>query len=153
MEGLELNRGNSCVRILGRCSGSFGADIGNALLPRLKGGIGSYIKQQLATGLEIPVSELNTYQLPYNLKNVHQIDIDSNTFGIALSSKDLLYPGYVAAAPRGWSMYLQDAFTLNINDKVSNLVKNIASNSNARDGNITLLEQPYRNCYGSLKFC
>jgi len=153
MLNLELNRSNSCVRILGVCSGSFGADVGNALLPVLKGGIGDYIKGQLATGLGTTVNGLNTYQMPYNLNNVHQIDVNSDTFGIALSSKDIQYPGYIAAVNKGWSMYLQDAFTLNISDKVSNLVSNIASSSNARDGNITLLEKPYRNCYGNLTFC
>ena len=150
---LELNTSNSCVRILGACTGSFGANVGNLLLPRLRGGISDYIKQQLATGLGTSVSGLSTYQMPYNLSNVHQIDVNSNTFGIALSAQNLQYPDYAAAVSKGWSMYLQDAFTLNISDKVSNLVSNIASSSNAKDGNITLLEQPYRNCYGSLKFC
>ena len=150
---LQLNTSNSCVRIIGICSGSFGANIGNALLPLLRGGISDYIKQQLATGLGTSVSGLSTYQMPYNLNNVHQIDVNSNTFGIALSAQDIQYPDYAAAVSKGWSMYLQDAFTLNISDKVSSLVNNIASSSNARDGNITLLEQPYRNCYGNLKFC
>ncbi|WP_151798759.1 hypothetical protein [Acinetobacter bereziniae] len=150
---LELNTSNSCVRIIGICSGSFGANIGNALLPVLRGGISDYIKQQLATGLGTTVSGLSTYQMPYNLSNVHQIDVNSNTFGIALSGQNLQYPDYAAAVSKGWSMYLQDAFTLNISDKVSSLVSNIASSSNARDGNITLLEQPYRNCYGNMTFC
>jgi hypothetical protein len=79
--------------------------------------------------------------------------VNSNTFGIALSGQNLQYPDYAAAVSKGWSMYLQDAFTLNISDKVSSLVSNIASSSNARDGNITLLEQPYRNCYGNMTFC
>lgn len=119
----------------------------------LKGGVGNYIKGQLAGGLGISTSDLNSYVMPYNLKNVHQIDVDSNTFGIALSREGIKYPGYAQAVPKGWSMYLQDAFTLKIEDKVSSLVSNIASSSNARDGNITLLEPAYRNCYGSLKFC
>ena len=151
--GLELNRSNSCVRILGVCSGSIGADIGNALLPVLKSGVSDYIKQQLATGLGTSVAGLKTYQMPYNLSNVHQVDVNSNTFGIALSAQNLQYPDYVAPVTKGWSMYLQDAFALNIKDKVSALVSNIASSSAARDGNITLLEKPYRNCYGNLTFC
>jgi hypothetical protein len=85
---LELNTSNSCVRIIGICSGSFGANIGNALLPVLRGGISDYIKQQLATGLGTSVSGLSTYQMPYNLSNVHQIDVNSNTFGIALSAQN-----------------------------------------------------------------
>ena len=152
MNGLEVNR--SCVRLVGIfCTGSIGNALANGLLPLLKTGVGNYIKGQLAGGLGISSSDLNSYVMPYNLKNVHQIDVDSNTFGIALSREGIKYPGYAQAVPKGWSMYLQDAFTLNIEDKVSSLVSNIATSSNARDGNITLLEPAYRNCYGSLKFC
>ena len=152
MDSLVVNR--SCVRVFGLiCGGSLGTAVANGLMGVLKGGVGNYIKGQLAGGLGISTSDLNSYVMPYNLKNVHQIDVDSNTFGIALSREGIKYPGYAQAVPKGWSMYLQDAFTLKIEDKVSSLVSNIASSSNARDGNITLLEPAYRNCYGSLKFC
>lgn len=150
--GLSVNR--SCIRIFGLiCGGSLGTALANGLLPLLQGGIGDYIKGELAEGLGTTTSELNAYQIPYNLKNVHQVDVNSNTFGIALSKQAIKYPGYVQAVPIGWSMYLQDAFTLDIKDKVSNLVQNIASSPNARNGDITLLAVPYRNCYGNLKFC
>lgn len=152
MNGLVVNR--SCVRLIGFiCGGSLGTALANGLMPVLKGGVGNYIKDQLAGGLGTTRAALNDYIMPYNLKNVHQIDVNSNTFGIALSKQGIKYPGYAQAVPTGWSMYLQDAFTLNIEDKVSSLVHNIASTSNARDGNITLLEPAYRNCYGSLTFC
>lgn len=143
-----------CARtLLGTCSFVIGPTISNALLPLLKTGIGNYIKGQLASGLGTTSAELNNYVMPYNLANVHQMDVNSNSFGIALSQMAIKYPGYVASAPTGWSMYLQDAFTLNISDKTSNLVNNIAATPNARNGNITLLEPAYRNCYGNLKFC
>lgn len=152
MNSLVVER--SCIRIFGLiCGGSLGTALANGLMPVLKGGVGNYIKDQLAGGLGTTSANLNNYVMPYNLKNVHQIDVNSNTFGIALSKQGIKYPGYAQAVPTGWSMYLQDAFTLNIEDKVSSLVSNIASSSNARDGNVTFLEPAYRNCYGSLKFC
>lgn len=150
--GLSVNR--SCIRIFGLiCGGSLGTALANGLLPLLQGGVGDYIKGELADGLGTTKANLNNYNIPYNLKNVHQVDVNSNTFGIALSKQAIQYPGYVQSVPLGWSMYLQDAFTLEIKDKVSNLVQNIASSSNARDGNITMLQAPYRNCYGNLTFC
>lgn len=81
------------------------------------------------------------------------MEVDSKNFGIALSKQSLQYPNYASAVNEGWSMYLPDAFTLNINDKLSNLVNNISSLPDARNGNITMLQAPYRNCYGSLTFC
>ncbi len=96
-------------------------------------------------------------------KNKEKIEVSTREFellsylmenaGIALSKELIKYPGYAEAVSRGWSMYLQDAFTLNIEDKVSNLVQNIAATPNAREGNITLLAPAYRNCYGEMKFC
>lgn len=143
-----------CVRTaIGTCSILIGDGAANALLPVLKKDIGNYIKGELATGLGTTAANLNSYQLKYNLSNVHQIDVDSNTFGIALSKEMIKYPGYAEAVSRGWSMYLQDAFTLDITDKVSTLVQNIAATPNAREGNITLLAPAYRNCYGEMKFC
>lgn len=149
----DLSVERSCVRVFGFCTGSLGTAIANGLLGTLSTGIGNYIKGQLANGLETSPDNLNNYIMPYNLTNVHQIDVNSNSFGIALSQQNIKYPDYDAAVPRGWSMYLKDAFTLGINDKVSSLVQNIASSPNARQGNITLLEPAYRNCYGNLKFC
>lgn len=112
------------------------------------------IKTQLATGLGTTVAALdnNTYVMPFNLNNVHQLEIDSSAFGIALSKEALRYPGYVSAVPQGWSMYIPNGFTLNISEPTTRLVQNIVGGAGA-DGNIALLAAPYRNCYGNLTFC
>ena len=150
VNSVELNR--RCIRnLLGACSIVGG--IADALLPLLRTGIGNYIKGELAAGLGTTAANLNTYQLPYNLRNVHQLEIDSDVFGITLSAENLQYPGFVAPVQRGWGLYLPNAFTLNIDDRVSTLVANIAGSSAARDGNIVGLEAPYRNCFGTLTFC
>lgn len=152
MRNLSVER--SCVRVVFfGCGGDLGTLVANGLLPILSGGIGNYIKGQLANGLGTSTARLNNYVMPYNLKNVHQIDINSSSFGIALSQQSIKYPDYDVAVPQGWTMYLNDAFKLNINDNVSSLVQNIASTPNARNGDITLLAPAYRNCYGDLKFC
>ena len=78
-------------------------------------------------------------------------------FGIALTSlgNGIRFPGFAedAKATKGWSMYLEDAFTININQPLTTLMSNIVQTGLAAQGNITMLEQPYRNCYGSMKFC
>jgi len=118
------------------------------------------MKEQVVNGLKTPtngltISNLDNYILPYNLSNVHQLDVNSNLFGIALTSlKDgIKYPGYANKVNQGWSMYLEDAFTLDIIDKTSTLMSNMVNTTNAKDGNITMLAPAYRNCYGNLKFC
>ena len=122
--------------------------------PLIAGQVKTKIKNQLANGLGTSVAALdnNTYKLPFNLSNVHSIDVNSNSFGIALSKQNIQYPGYDVAVNTGWSMYLKDAFTLSISEPTTRLVGNIAKGSGA-DGNIALLPTSYRNCYGSLKFC
>lgn len=151
---LALNR-RSIQGLIGWVANGFA----DQLLPLLRDGIAVYIKQQLAGGLGLSTNtngldaRLNSYNLPYNLNNVHQLDVSSNLFGLAVSKESLQYPGYTAAVSKGWSMYIPNAFTLNIQDKVSTLVSNIAGSSNARDGNIVGLEAPYRNCWGTLTFC
>lgn len=112
------------------------------------------IKNQLASGLGTSVTALqnNTYQMPFNLSNVHQLDVNSRAFGLALSSRSIQYPGYAAAVPQGWSLHMPDSFVLNISEPTTRLVNNIVGGA-GRDGNISLLAAPYRNCYGSLTFC
>jgi hypothetical protein len=95
----------------------------------------------------------NTYQLPYNLSNVHQLDVSSSLFGLSFQKEDVRYPGYSNAVPVGWAMYAPDAFTLDISDRTTAFVSNIAGNANARNGNIVGLEAPLRNCWGSSRFC
>ena len=157
---------NVCILIactdVGLASGSLDG-VKGAILNILEGQITNKIKLDLANGLagqnmsgysSTQIHQwLNSYRLPFNLNNVHQLEVDSKNFGIALSKQSLQYPNYASAVNEGWSMYLPDAFTLNINDKLSNLVNNISSLPDARNGNITMLQAPYRNCYGSLTFC
>lgn len=169
VEGLKVNQ--SCANsIFGGCNILTGADMSNALLPLLKTGIKTYMKQQTMIGLGLAVpaqgslsnddysvlltNTLNAYQLPYNLSNVHQLDVNSDKFGIALTSlASIKYPGYDSAVGKGWSMYLQDAFTLNITDSLTSLMSNMVQNGNAAAGNITTLAPAYRNCFGSSRFC
>lgn len=153
------------------CDVLTGPQLANSLMPVLKTGIQIYMKQQTLIGLGLAVPTqgtfetdstysgklttlLNDYILPYNLNNVHQLDVNSNLFGIALTALDSIkYPGYADSVGKGWSMYLQDAFTLNINDSLTNLMSNMVQNGKAAAGNITTLAPAYRNCFGSLKFC
>ncbi|MEG1856742.1 MAG: hypothetical protein RR231_14735 [Acinetobacter sp.] len=170
VEGLSVNQACADAAFL-ECNLLGSSTISNTLLPLLKAGIQTYMKQQTLIGLNIPVpaqgsqsdadynalltNTLNAYKLPYNLSNVHQLDVNSNLFGIALTSlsEGIQYPGYEEKVGRGWSMYLQDAFTLNINDSLTNLMSNMVQNGNAAAGNITTLAPAYRNCFGSSRFC
>jgi len=145
---------------------------GPTLLPLLRGGIADQIKRQLAQGLRIYDpneatnqsiinsrddgeihADLNNYQLPYNVSNVHQIDVTSDDFGLSFQKEAVRYPGYTTAMLTGWSMYSPDAFTLNIDQATTTLMANILGSSAARDGDIIGLEPSYRNCWGSSRFC
>lgn len=157
---LSLNQGTAGICAFFICGGidsmnisGWSQGIKDAILGIVKPAALNYVKQQLASGLGTNTSQLSTYQLPFNLSNVHQLYVNSNAFGLAISKQNIQYPGYAAAVNAGWSMYIPNGFTLNINEKTSSLVSNIASNSFARDGNITQLAAPYRNCYGNLTFC
>lgn len=165
-------------------AGALVSVFGSSLLPALRDGIADQIKRQLAQGLRIYNPDANTnqttingksdaqlhtdlngYILPYNVANVHQVNINSSLFGLSLQKENIQYPGYTSPVSRGWAMYLPDAFTLNITRPLATkydsagvitqdgLLNNILQTSNARDGNIVGLEPSYRNCYGGLTFC
>lgn len=151
VDTVEVNR--ICADGLFGCSFIASDTIANLLLPVLADGISDYIKQELANGLGVSVSALNNHDVPYNLKNIHQLDVSTPQFGLSFQKENVQYPGYSQTVPRGWSMYAPDAFNLVIDDKVSSFVQAIAGSSAARDGNITGLEAPYRNCWGSARFC
>ena len=138
-----------------RSQASLGAGLINFILPLIKGQARDKIVGQLAAGLGTTVASLDndSYKLPYNLSNVHQLEIDSTVFGITLSKESMQYPGFEAPVTRGWAMYIPDGFTLDISDKTAAFVQNIAGGSAARNGNIVGLPAPYRNCYGGLTFC
>lgn len=157
ISNLELGRAvNDMVNSLEfvQTQGVIGADLINIIKPLVQGQIKDKLLGQLAQGLGTSTDALNnnSYVLPYNLNNVHQLEVNSNLFGFALSNQPLQYPGYASAAPMGWSMYLENAFTLDISQPTTRLVANIMTGA-AAAGNIALLEPTYRNCYGSLKFC
>lgn len=125
----------------------------NAALVLFETQIGNAFKDQLAAGLGLSNrGELDGYDIPYNLSNVHQINISSEDFGLSFQSKEVRYPGYQVGMPVGWSMYAPDAFTLDISQPASVFVQNIVSGQ-AAAGNIVGLEAPYRNCWGSARFC
>ncbi|MCK0152557.1 hypothetical protein MWU49_02475 [Alcanivorax sp. S6407] len=153
-------------------AGALVSVFGPTLLPLLRGGIADQIKRQLAQGLRIYNADaatnqslinskepeeihtdLNNYQLPYNVTNVHQVDVTSDDFGLSFQKEAVRYPGYTTAMLTGWSMYSPDAFTLNIDQATTTLMANILGSSAARDGNIIGLEPAYRNCWGSARFC
>lgn len=133
------------------------ADLINLIMPAIQGQVENNIKQQLADGFGIPVNQLETYQIPYNISNLHSVDINTPLFGLSFQKENVQYPGYAAAAPRGWSMYLPNAFTLNVSEPTTVFVNNIVSGA-AAAGNIVTLPIPgngavYDNCWGNAKFC
>ena len=152
-DGVVLSITNTMA--ITRTTNFFGSGIINAILGALETQIGNKITQQLADGFGTTVAALNnnSFLLPYNVANVHQLDISSNAFGISVQKQDLQYPGYVAAVSRGWALYSPDAFTLTINRRTTEFVQGITASTDARDGNIVGLEPPYRNCWGTLTFC
>lgn len=151
----------------------FGTDLGNTILGIISQNVYDRIMGQLATGLGIPVSSIPGYDIPYNLSNVGSLEIDSSDFGLSVQSMPISYPGYYAyefnstatnrtAAnyvkssavymQQGWSMYLPNAFTLNVSQPMSDFTNTILTGA-AAQGNIVGLSAPYRNCWGTLTFC
>lgn len=143
----------------------------NALYPILKQQVKEKISDQLAVGLLGPGKNRNDLiglDIPYNLANVGALDINSPTFGLSVQSRDLAYPGYyqystnasgvstqtttLAEMPRGWAMYLPNAFTLKISQPLDVFTANILGGA-AAQGNIIGLPAPNRNCWGTLTFC
>lgn len=134
-------------------SNFLGTNIINLALPLFETQIGNAFKDQLAAGLGLSNrSELVGYDIPYNLDNVHQITVDSGNFGLSFQKESVRYPGYQQAMATGWSMYAPDAFNLVVSQPASEFVNNIVSGA-AANGDIIGLEAPYRNCWGSARFC
>ena len=136
-------------------SNGLSAGLINTVLGLVRTQAATKITDQLAAGLGTTAASLDndTYQLPFNVSNVHQLDIASNAFGLSLQKQDLQYPGYTQAVSRGWAMYVPNAFTLTLNRRVSDFMAGIVGSDDARSGNIVALEAPYRNCWGTLTFC
>ncbi len=140
---------------ISRTTNVFGSGLLNLVLGLIKTSAGNKITSQLAEGLNTSVTSLNnnTYQLPYNLSNVHQLEVKSDVFGLSLQKQSIQYPGYQAPVTAGWAMYIPNGFKLNISDRTTTFVQNIVNSNDARNGNAVLLQAPYRNCYGTLRFC
>jgi hypothetical protein len=141
-----------------RSNSSLSAGLINFILPILAGNVSNKIKAQLATGLSTTTANLNTYQMPYNVQNLHQADINSPLFGLSFQKEaGVQYPGYVVAMQKGWSMYLPNAFTLSVSQPTTIFVSNIMSGA-AREGNVVQLpvgggRNVYDNCWGTPVFC
>lgn len=168
----STNVGSSPLTLNDSDAGATVSVFGSTLLPLLRDGIADQIKRQMAGGLRLYHpdaatnqalingrsdaqihADLNNYALPFNVTNVHQIDVNSDVFGLSFQKQDVRYPGYAGAVKTGWAMYAPDAFTLVIDQPTTVFMAGITGNSNARDGNIVGLEAPYRNCWGTARFC
>lgn len=131
----------------------------NLLIGEVRNQSEPHIRSQLADGFKIGTpdelpgcSSIDNCDIPYNLSNVHQVDVNSANFGFSFQKEAVQYPGYVAAMQRGWSMYLPDAFTLNVSRPATQFTHSILQ-GDAYEGNVIGLEPPYRNCWGSARFC
>lgn len=144
-----------------RTSNGLGCGAVNFLLPVIAGQVTTKIGDQIKNGMN-PASpgsvNLSDLTIPYNLKNIHQLDINSGNFGLSFQKEAITYPGYVNAAGAavtmnpGWSMYANNAFNLVIAQPTWNFTNGIVSGA-ARNGNIVALPGPYNNCWGSSNFC
>lgn len=140
-----------------RSQGSLPAWLINFVKPIVIGQVNTKISAQLATGLGTTPANLNTYQMPYNVQNLHSAQVNSSLFGLSFQKENVRYPGYATDMLKGWSMYLPDAFTLSISQPTSIFVSNIMSGA-AAAGNVIALPSGaggnvYDNCWGAAKFC
>ena len=153
-EGLSSGLLNAIIGLIeGEMEQSIDNQVGAALTPA-KTGLSGNVCETGSSGCNgtYTQAELNTDSLPYNINNLHLVDINSNQFGLSFEKQALQWPGYVASVPTGWAMYLPNAFTLNITDPISTFTSNIVSGA-AAAGNVVSLAGPPQNCYGSYKFC
>lgn len=132
----------------------------NLVMPLLIGNVSNKIKSQLATGLGTTVANLNAYQMPYNVQNLHSAEVNSQLFGLSFQKEaGVQYPGYAVGMEKGWSMYLPNAFTLGISQPTTVFVSNIMSGA-AAAGNVVGLPttvggggRVFDNCWGTAVFC
>lgn len=139
-------------------SSGLSAGLINTIKPLIIGDVKTDIKTELATGLGTTVANLNTHQIPYNVENLHSAAVSSPLFGLSFQKEDgVQYPGYAVGMKKGWSMYLPNAFTLNVSQPTTVFVNNIVQGG-ARAGNIIQLpvgggRNVYDNCWGAAVFC
>lgn len=145
---------------ISRSNSTLSAGLINFILPILAGQVGDKIKGQLATGLGTTVANLNTFQIPYNVQNLHSAEVNSPLFGLSFQKEaGVQYPGYAIGMQKGWSMYLPNAFTLTVSQPTTQFVSNIMSGA-AAAGNIIGLPttvggggKVFDNCWGNGLFC
>lgn len=145
---------------ISRSNSALSAGLINFILPILAGQVGNKIKAQLATGLGTTVANLNTFQIPYNVQNLHSAEVNSPLFGLSFQKEaGVQYPGYAIGMQKGWSMYLPNAFTLTVSQPTTQFVSNIMSGA-AAAGNIIGLPttvggggRVFDNCWGTAVFC
>ncbi|MCC2636543.1 MAG: hypothetical protein K0Q68_262 [Moraxellaceae bacterium] len=145
-------------------STGLGSGLLNTFLPLLIGTVKTNLKNQLADGLgiarsgDVPDATLNAYKVPFNLENFHSTMVNSSLFGLSFQKENVQYPGYAVPMQKGWSMYLPNAFTLDIAAPTTLLVSNIVNSTADTAGNITGLPaaaggRVYDNCWGASVFC
>lgn len=145
-------------------SDSLPAGLIDLVFPLIEGQAQDKIKDQLYTNLGLAAvggawnntgaqqAILENYAIPYNVSNLHRVNVNSPLFGLSFQKEDLRFPGYVQDVPEGWGFYLPDAFTLNVAQPTTVFVSNIASGQ-AVAGNIVRLDPVYDNCWGAAQFC
>lgn len=156
--GCGVNQG--CLDVTATTNGLGVGLLGNAtILNAFLDSISRNLKSQLRTGLGVADNTaLENYKLPFNLENFHSTMVNSSLFGLSFQKENVQYPGYAVPMQKGWSMYLPDAFSLNISAPTTVLVNNIVNSTADTAGNITGLPanaggRVYDNCWGSSAFC
>ncbi|MCH8542855.1 MAG: hypothetical protein LAT61_04725 [Alcanivorax sp.] len=147
-----------------RSDGILSSGLINALLPIISGQASNSIKGQLYNAFGLNATHgnwnntaaqrnaLENHVIPYNINNLHRVEVDSPLFGLSFQEREVRYPGYVQAVPAGWGMYLPDAFTLDVSHPAAIFVQNIVSGQ-AAAGNIIALDPVFDNCWGAATFC
>jgi hypothetical protein len=150
--------------IVSRSNSALSAGLINFILGLIRGQATEKIAGQLYTNLGLASvggnwnntaaqrNILNNYQIPFNVSNLHQVDVDSPLFGFSFQKENLRFPGYVQNVPVGWGFYLPDAFTLTVSEPATIFVNNIGTGA-AAAGNIIALPPVYDNCWGPAQFC
>lgn len=138
-----------------RTYNTFGCGLGDVVLGLISNRIRDRVVSQLGQGLNVgrpDCPSLSNCDIPFNISNLHQVDINSPLFGLSMQEKEISYPGYVAPMPTGWSMYLPDAFTLEVSAPMTTFTQAILS-GDAIAGNLVGLDPVYDNCWGAASFC
>ncbi|AJD48319.1 hypothetical protein S7S_09535 [Isoalcanivorax pacificus W11-5] len=138
-----------------RTYNAFGCGLGDIVLGLIATNIRDRVVGQLGQGLGVGrqgCPNLNDCNIPFNISNLHRVEVDSPLFGLSFQERSIRYPGYAADVPKGWAMYLPDAFTLQVSEPMTVFTQSILS-GNALAGNLVPLDPVFDNCWGSATFC